>query len=331
MDMIQRLLNLFSQKSFLCLLLAVFCAIPVAKAQDKLFIQNPKTVGMDAELANSFVAFIAEAAMSFRQFDISTFSDLQAVLDLDQQRDLLDCNDTSCMVEIRNAIGARYSVSTTITKFEGSFMLSLAFIDTESYKVLARVSASKVNDVTTVLGKKTVDLLNEAVTVLYPGPNGTNESTAEDKEVPDKRTGNNQKPTTATAKVKAVKEPRKERERQPADPKLKLKIWTITTGTIGGVTLLTGSSLAIGASFVQKRITFIESKSSYDPDYLHKSTRRKKGIIAAYIPCFAVGTAAAATTISLGVLYAKRNKTPAISITPVFDQNGAYLSLGGSW
>lgn len=314
-------------RQWLLLLSAFALLLPVnAQAGEKLFIQTTKLTGIQQEMADTFVSIIASSAGDFQQFEITTFSDLQAVLDLDQQKGLLGCDDNSCMIEIRNAIGARYAINSNISKFDGAYVINLSFIDTGDMKVISRVTATKIREVTGALQDNTVKLLKEATAQLG--------ITGDQTVVKEKKQKDAVKESKEKKEKKAKPAPDLKIKEKLPDPHKPLKITAIVTGSVAGAALITA---AISAGEASKARRYAESVTSHtynfgnDIEELNFQINENRKLSKISFAMFAVGGAAAITSISTGIVYAKKHKQSKVTFSPVFDGNGAYLSLSGNW
>lgn len=73
--------------------------------------------------------------------------DIKQMLDLEQQKNALGCNDDSCMAEIGGALGVPFMAVPTMGKLGGQFVLNLKILDVEAARVRARVSRTVAREV----------------------------------------------------------------------------------------------------------------------------------------------------------------------------------------
>ena len=73
--------------------------------------------------------------------------DIKQMLDLEQQKNVLGCQDDSCMAEIGGALGVPFMAVPTIGKLGGQFVLNLKILDVEAARVRARVSRTVAREV----------------------------------------------------------------------------------------------------------------------------------------------------------------------------------------
>ena len=65
-------------------------------------------------------------------------SELRAMLDLEQQKTALGCNDTSCLAELGGSLGVPFLVVPTIGKLGGSYLLNIKLFDVDESEPLWR-------------------------------------------------------------------------------------------------------------------------------------------------------------------------------------------------
>jgi hypothetical protein len=70
---------------------------------------------------------------------VTTFDDIQALLALETARDLLGCNDVSCLAEIGGAIGADYLVQSSVGELGGRLVVSARIVEPTTAQVRAQV------------------------------------------------------------------------------------------------------------------------------------------------------------------------------------------------
>jgi hypothetical protein len=66
--------------------------------------------------------------------------EVEALLGFEQQKQLLACEDTSCMAQIAGGLGARYVVSSTAGRLGAKYVFHLALLDTQQSVAVGAVS-----------------------------------------------------------------------------------------------------------------------------------------------------------------------------------------------
>jgi TolB-like protein len=119
--------------------------LKVAVMEVKVLYGDPQLEALLSEVA------LTEAA-TFRGFDTIGRSDIQALLGLEQQRQLLGCSeDASCLAEIGGAIGVDYLLVGTLGRIGTLLRLDLKLVDGKHARVVGRVG--------TTLGGKAEELV----------------------------------------------------------------------------------------------------------------------------------------------------------------------------
>ncbi len=90
-------------------------------------------------------------------------SDIQSMLDLDQQKQALDCDENSCLAELGGALGVPYLLTASLGAVGGKLVLNVKLIQVDEAKVANRLSRVFVNEAELLAG------LNPAVDELLAG------------------------------------------------------------------------------------------------------------------------------------------------------------------
>jgi len=126
------------------LTLVSLCIPSLLRAEAKInhIVVLPFTVakGVDeksGELLNE--VFLVELSSKVpKPIKVVGASDVQALLGLEQQKQLIDCDDTACLVEIGNALGASHLMVPSLGKFGGKFIITSKFLNVIDATVLHR-------------------------------------------------------------------------------------------------------------------------------------------------------------------------------------------------
>lgn len=73
-------------------------------------------------------------------------SDIRGILSLEAEKQLMGCASDSCMAELAGALGTDYLVTGSITRIEGSILLSMRMTDMKTLKVTRRATDSFAGD-----------------------------------------------------------------------------------------------------------------------------------------------------------------------------------------
>ncbi|MEW5847600.1 MAG: hypothetical protein AB2A00_02260 [Myxococcota bacterium] len=116
--------------------------------------------GVSEELRKAVNHLLLDEIRATRQFSrvIST-KDVEDMLSLERQRQLMDCDSSSCIAEIAGALGADQILSVSLTKVASSMLLTLRLLDARRAQVLAYVTERvKAGD-----EEQVIDLVRPAV------------------------------------------------------------------------------------------------------------------------------------------------------------------------
>jgi hypothetical protein len=117
----------------------------MVQAENKLpglVVVKPRITGVDQEkvdpvaLANLASSLIVERG----QYKVISHEDVQAMLSQGQQAILVGCDNTNCMAEIGNAMGAPYLFYSNVGKVGPTLVITVNLIDNQNAKVLQRQS-----------------------------------------------------------------------------------------------------------------------------------------------------------------------------------------------
>ncbi len=124
--------------------LATLFTAPAARAENKIthVVVLPFTVasGLDPKQGKILdEVFVAELSQVVPEgIELVGSSDVTATLGFEQTKQLSGCDETSCLVEIGNALGASHIIVPSLGKFGEQFIVSTKFLDVQTAKVLHR-------------------------------------------------------------------------------------------------------------------------------------------------------------------------------------------------
>jgi len=68
------------------------------------------------------------------------YSDIKAMLDNEAAKALVDCEGTTCLAELGDAMGARYLLHSSLGRIGGQYVINLKLIDVEKSTVKSRIT-----------------------------------------------------------------------------------------------------------------------------------------------------------------------------------------------
>lgn len=122
----------------------------------------------DAEVVSSLVA---AAASKDARLDVLSAADVRNAVDLEAQRSIMGCDQTSCLLEVAGAMDARFVVHGTLGALGDVVVLTLSAFDTTTASAIGRVvlQEAKVD----ALGRKLQGAVDELFVHAPVPPAGT--------------------------------------------------------------------------------------------------------------------------------------------------------------
>lgn len=111
------------------------------KAVDVLFLELRAVAGTDPSRAFLIENVVLAALSKYKRFNVISKSDIANMLDAENLKEAMECDQASCMAEIAGALGTELIVAGTLGDLgENSSLLSLQLVSNLEGRVLARVS-----------------------------------------------------------------------------------------------------------------------------------------------------------------------------------------------
>ncbi|MBW2704339.1 MAG: hypothetical protein JRF33_26270 [Deltaproteobacteria bacterium] len=96
--------------------------------------------GVTQEQMDALGDMLANNIRAAGKYKVIGNSDIRAALNLESQKQLLGCNDDSCVAEIGGALGVRWVVLGNISQFGETYLLNLKLLDVEKVSVAQGIS-----------------------------------------------------------------------------------------------------------------------------------------------------------------------------------------------
>ena len=96
--------------------------------------------GVTQEQMDALSDMVANRIRGLGNYQVIGKSDIRAALHLEQQKQMLGCDNESCMAEIGGALGVRWMVVGNVSLFGKTYLLNLKLIDVEKVKVAQGLS-----------------------------------------------------------------------------------------------------------------------------------------------------------------------------------------------
>lgn len=115
-------------------------AAPQAAAADKikLAVLDLRDKGVDPDLAGNLTDIVIASLGELGVFQTISRADIQRMLELEETKQALGCDEISCLAEIGGALGVGLLVSGSIGKVGNSYIINLSLTDTATVTVTSR-------------------------------------------------------------------------------------------------------------------------------------------------------------------------------------------------
>ena len=116
---------------------------PIAAKDEKInvmFFELKAMTGFDKEKANVLEEIILAELYKYKKFNVISKGDVEKILNAEEFKQMIECNDNSCLMEISGALGAEILVSGGIGKMGDLSQLSLKMLNNQDGTVYSRVS-----------------------------------------------------------------------------------------------------------------------------------------------------------------------------------------------
>lgn len=134
-----------------------------AEPSGQLVVPTVQLSGIDAAAAPVITELVLEALLVRHGLPALGPADLKDLLTVEQQKQLIGCDEGKCMAELAGALGSGRVVSGMVGKLGDTVVLTLKLIDATSAQVVARASRSvaRVEAVRDVVGPVVDELLGQ--------------------------------------------------------------------------------------------------------------------------------------------------------------------------
>ncbi len=110
-------------------------ADPSPRKERLLLMDLGATLGADRELAALLQDIFVARLQKVDRYEIISNSDIARMLNVEQQKQLVGCDETSCLAEIGGALNARWLVTGNLSLLGGKQVLSLKLVDTQAARL----------------------------------------------------------------------------------------------------------------------------------------------------------------------------------------------------
>lgn len=126
------------------LLVTVSLLAPGAQAADDrpqvLILDLQQGTEAPANTARTLTDLLTIEASNHPGLRVLSGADLRSLAELESERAVLGCEDSSCLAELAGAIGARFVISGRVSKLGGLWLLQLSLFDAIAAEAISRVA-----------------------------------------------------------------------------------------------------------------------------------------------------------------------------------------------
>jgi len=105
------------------------------------------TANVDKQMTELVTGLFVSNLRRLNRGDVFTNADIQAILGVEQQKQLTGCSDDGCMAELGGALGAGTMISGTLSRLSTNLLLTVRLVDTTEGKLLNQLSETLPKDV----------------------------------------------------------------------------------------------------------------------------------------------------------------------------------------
>ena len=126
--------------SIICVFLLIPLCLNAAEGRPKIAVVGLRATGVAAELAENLSSVLASELSSLGLFEVVSRDDIKAMLQFEEEKRLLGCEDASCIAEIGGALGVDRIVVGSLGKVGSQVLLDVRLMNIKRAEVESRVS-----------------------------------------------------------------------------------------------------------------------------------------------------------------------------------------------
>jgi len=104
-----------------------------------LAVMELRALGVEQSLADQITGIVALELAKTPGFSVISAADVKAMLGLEKAKELMGCEEQSCLAEIAGALGVDLAASGGVTRLGGQYAVQLTLLDMRTARVLKRV------------------------------------------------------------------------------------------------------------------------------------------------------------------------------------------------
>lgn len=151
------------------LTLVLLAAAPVAEKPKLAVLDLVPGAGVEANVTGPVTEAVVSELTSRGYFQVISQNDIRTMLGVERQKQLMGCNETGCIAELSDALGARFVLSGTLARLGDLYQLTLNTLDTRKAQPLGR-SVRLGRDLSTIREQLAAAVAEATATPLPPPP-----------------------------------------------------------------------------------------------------------------------------------------------------------------
>lgn len=153
-----------------CILLAATAASPAKAQKPGVAVTELKAVhGIEASLAQVLNEVLLARLKESGVFStVIGSSDIAAMIDMEQQKAALGCDDTSCLAELGGALGVPYLIDSSVSRVGDQYVITLKVLSVDDARVAARKVAMVANEAKIIAALEA--MIPQVLATLEPAP-----------------------------------------------------------------------------------------------------------------------------------------------------------------
>ena len=128
---------------------------------ESVLVMNFKAEGIESSYAVNISNLITVTVEDFNRFKVISMADVKEILEQQYIEKLLGCTNSSCLVELGGAVGAKYLVYGSIGKLADNYLINLNLLKVAELKVVKRIQLVVEDE------KRLLDNVRKGVSKLF--------------------------------------------------------------------------------------------------------------------------------------------------------------------
>jgi hypothetical protein len=119
--------------------------LPALSKPTRLVVLDFRMLGVDARIGTIFTGLVAAELQKVKNLSVIDRADIDAAIDVERQKDLIGCDNTTCLAEIAGALGTNLVVYGSLGSIGTQFAVNASLYDSKNNRARARFSRMVVS------------------------------------------------------------------------------------------------------------------------------------------------------------------------------------------